>query len=390
MIVYAVMEHIEQSLSDVLQTQTLTAGRRPRSGRSPGWSAHRDSPEGHVAWPRGSCQRAGDRGDGQAAQRLPASQRCWAGRGRGGHRHDPVPRLHAAKSAYRYRCANQSHPSAVRGDYPQLLCPALDVTQIANALKPGQPAAPAVPPAPVRPPARRHRQFGRRLRLQFAPRLRLRFRLQPAPEHEPIVVKVVDPAAPSYRPAAPPPGGETAPVGTLKMMSRRLRGESLLRSMEHWPWWYWRSSPGYSGPSPHRLLRTLPFPKPQPSRPRHHQRCTNARASPGETGSGEESAAAKPAPADRQTASAAAPKERTIWRVVVYTYRSQKLAEEKASQITGKYPDLSASVFSPPGHSDTYLVILGGAMDRQHRLTCARKRSVMGCRGIPMPGISRQ
>jgi hypothetical protein len=68
---------------------------------------------------------------------------------------------------------------------------------------------------------------------------------------------------------------------------------------------------------------------------------------------------------DQQTASAAAPKERTIWRVVVYTYRSQKLATEKASEITGKYPDLSASVFTPRGNGDTYLVIVGGAMDRQ-------------------------
>jgi hypothetical protein len=41
------------------------------------------------------------------------------------------------------------------------------------------------------------------------------------------------------------------------------------------------------------------------------------------------------------------------------------MAEEKAAQISGKYPDLKASVFSPPGHGDTYLVIVGGAMDRQ-------------------------
>src|SRR6202034_3556932 len=78
-------------------------------------------------------------------------------------------------------------------------------------------------------------------------------------------------------------------------------------------------------------------------------------------------AKAKPAPVVRPTAPAAAavPKERTIWRVVVYTYRSQKMAADKASQISEKYPDLSAAVFSPPGHSDTYLVVLGGAMERQ-------------------------
>ena len=89
-------------------------------------------------------------------------------------------------------------------------------------------------------------------------------------------------------------------------------------------------------------------------------------APPAKSAAAKKPAPAKPAPVDRQTASATAPKERTIWRVVVYTYRSQKLAEEKATQITGKYPELSASVFSPAGHNDTYLVIVGGAMDRQH------------------------
>ena len=86
-------------------------------------------------------------------------------------------------------------------------------------------------------------------------------------------------------------------------------------------------------------------------------------------------AAAPPAPAPRAaapivrhtspSAAPAAPKERTIWRVVVYTYRSQKLAQDKAALISGKYPDLNASVFSPPGKSDIYLVVVGGAMDRQ-------------------------
>jgi hypothetical protein len=70
----------------------------------------------------------------------------------------------------------------------------------------------------------------------------------------------------------------------------------------------------------------------------------------------------------RPAASATAPTGRTIWRVVVYTYRSQKLAQDRVALISGQYPDLKASVFSPPGNGDTYLVVLGGAMDRQQAL----------------------
>ncbi len=71
------------------------------------------------------------------------------------------------------------------------------------------------------------------------------------------------------------------------------------------------------------------------------------------------------APTARPTSPAASPKERTIWRVVVYTYRSQKMAQDRVDLISGKYPDLHASVFSPPGQADVYLVVVGGAMDRQ-------------------------
>jgi hypothetical protein len=41
------------------------------------------------------------------------------------------------------------------------------------------------------------------------------------------------------------------------------------------------------------------------------------------------------------------------------------MAQDRVALISRKYPDLNASVFSPPGRSNVYLVILGGAMDRQ-------------------------
>jgi eukaryotic-like serine/threonine-protein kinase len=41
------------------------------------------------------------------------------------------------------------------------------------------------------------------------------------------------------------------------------------------------------------------------------------------------------------------------------------MAQDRVALISEKYPDLDASVFSLPGNSDTYLVIVGGAMDRR-------------------------
>jgi hypothetical protein len=41
------------------------------------------------------------------------------------------------------------------------------------------------------------------------------------------------------------------------------------------------------------------------------------------------------------------------------------MAQDRVALLSGKYPDLNASVFNPAGKSDVYLVVVGGAMDRQ-------------------------
>ncbi len=183
LIVYAVMEHIEQSLSDVLQTQTLTA------------DEGREVAEALVGSLTAIHQKGMSHGHVEAASVLATEEtvklrsdclqttRSGAGGGRGGHRHDPVPRLHAAKSAYRHRCANQSHPGAVCGDYPQLLCPALDVSpnrQRPEARPAGLPSRSSGSGSPSGSrfcsPFGSRLLFAPRLPLRFAPRLRLRLR----------------------------------------------------------------------------------------------------------------------------------------------------------------------------------------------------------------------
>lgn len=77
--------------------------------------------------------------------------------------------------------------------------------------------------------------------------------------------------------------------------------------------------------------------------------------------------ARKPVPvtASPSTVAEAVPTNgRSAWHVVVYTYTHQSAAERKATELAQRYPQLEPQVFSPSGHAP-YLVVLGGAMDRQ-------------------------
>jgi eukaryotic-like serine/threonine-protein kinase len=84
--------------------------------------------------------------------------------------------------------------------------------------------------------------------------------------------------------------------------------------------------------------------------------------------------AAAPAPSAAATAPAATPHPAALpkqdqvssgaWRVVAFTYNHQDQAEHKAQTIGSKHPELQPAVFSPKGSGAPYLVTLGGPMDR--------------------------
>ncbi len=232
------------------------------------------------------------------------------------------------------------------------------LAQIANALKPGQAAAQAIPPVPppVREPA--PAPAPRPVREPAPAPAQALPPLPPSikPEHDPVVVKVVDKTAPvTYRPTTPPPAAEKPrplpleeeddePADTPKRPFL-LYGALAVVVLAILGWLFWPKA----APAPEN--GTVSQTAPQPATP--PAPVTPAPAPPAAIPA-KPSAKAKPAPADRHpAAAAAAPNERTVWRVVVYTYRSQKMAADKASQISSKYPDLNAAVFSPPGHSDT-------------------------------------
>jgi serine/threonine protein kinase len=61
--------------------------------------------------------------------------------------------------------------------------------------------------------------------------------------------------------------------------------------------------------------------------------------------------------------------ERTIWRVILYTYNRQQDAEDKAHELMAKRPDLQTQVFSPSSFGGPYLVTAGGKMNRDEAAT---------------------
>jgi eukaryotic-like serine/threonine-protein kinase len=367
LIVYAVMEHIEQSLSDVLQTQTLTQ------------EEGREVAEALVGALTAIHQKGMSHGRVEAASVLATEETvklrsdCLQTT-TGGQAEDVAAIGSTLFHAFTQRkelTATDAQINRIPAPFAEIIRNSFarrwTLAQVANALKPGQPAAQAIPPAPVRTPAP-------------APPPAAAPVPPPAPApppslktaHDPVVVKVVERTAPKYRPATPPPAVEKplplAPEEDEPAAARRkpilLYGALAVVVLAIIGWLFWpHSAPAPTDTSNPQTASQPATPPPAP-----------APAPP---------AAAPPAPAQRAaapivrhtspSAAPAEPKERTIWRVVVYTYRSQKMAQDRVALISGKYPDLNASVFNPPGKSDVYLVVIGGAMDRQQSFEMREK-----------------
>jgi eukaryotic-like serine/threonine-protein kinase len=227
-----------------------------------------------------------------------------------------------------------------------------NLAQIANALKPGLPSTATVPPLPpVPPPAQAP--------LQFEPTA------ETVPEKAPPV---------AYRRAAPSiPVAKSVPVVTeedatgQKSTPTRPRralyvaaavcvlaivGWLLLRPHSTTPETASSAQPVTQAPEPTPPIAMKPLavkPAPPPHQPRPVTSAPVATPSSG----------------------------RTVWRVVVYTYKGQTKAADALAKISGKYPDLDASVFNPRG-SDVYMVVLGGAMDRSHAISMLDKARSKG------------
>jgi hypothetical protein len=81
--------------------------------------------------------------------------------------------------------------------------------------------------------------------------------------------------------------------------------------------------------------------------------------------------------APREPALSREPINGQVWRLVLYTYSREADAAAKAQELNEKHPGLNAEAFSPNG-SGPYLVVAGGAMQRDQAAQLRREALRMG------------
>ena len=357
--VYAVMERIEQSLSDVLQSQALS----PEEGR--------EVAEAMVGALTVIHQKGMSHGHVEAASVLATEesvklrsdclQDSTAGQA------DDVAGIGATLfHAFTQRkglSATDAQINRIPAPFAEIVRSSFarrwNLAQVANALKPAPPvtqAVQAVPPPPSPAPA--------------------------IPRPEPIAAKVPEKTPPAYTPAAPVVAKEKPPTLAIEekepLVPRRIPlalyvGLGVL-ALAIITWLVLR--PGSAPPPQKAATPTTSVPAPIPAVP------PPAPVVPTPNPAAKKPSAAKPAqpatPPNRSTVPATAGNGRSVWRVIAYTYRRQQDANEMVARISSQHPNLKVEVFTPPGRS-IYLISLGGGdMDRDEAVKMRDKARSMG------------
>ena len=349
------MEHIEQSLSDVLQGQALS---QPKKGREVA-EALVGALDRHS--PGRACR--------MATWKQPA---CWQPRRRSKLRSDGLHLSTANGQAddvagigatlFHMPLPNGTGLSATDAQINRIPAPFAEIVrnsfarrwtlpQVANALKPPPPVREVVavaPPPPAAPPP---------------PPVPVA-----APVSVPVPASVEQPAVRlQYRPAAAAVATATQeedepeperPAGAVKRSSLSLYGALAVIVLAIIGWLVFRPS-GTSTPSSTTAQPVAQEPAAAPT-PRPTER-----------------AAQHPTPA-KPAAAVAASSGHPVWRVVVYTYKGPQQAKEMVDKISGKHPNLDVSVFNPHGKRGIYLVTIGGAMDHDQAVKMQDKAVRLG------------
>jgi eukaryotic-like serine/threonine-protein kinase len=348
LVIYAVMEHIEQSLSDVLQTQVLS----PEEGR--------EVAEALVSSLTLIHQKGMSHGRVEASSVLATEETvklrsdCLHTNAAG--QADDVA---AIGSTLFHAFTQRKELTATDAQINRIPAPFAEIirnsfgrrwtlAQISNALKPVLPVA-SVPPRPAAPAP-----------VASTPR-------PVAPSPAPVAAKTpVSTPPPVDRPAAPEVPARYAPrfdedEGPVKRKPWLLYGGLGVILLAIIGWLLLR-------PHPVQAPVESPNPPAQATAPAPAPPAQTSPAAPSGKPSAARSANAKPGPSAKASAArpaaAIVPTDgRTVWRVVAYTYRGQSKASDMVTKISGKHSDLGAEVYSPPGRGTVYLVTVGGAMD---------------------------
>jgi eukaryotic-like serine/threonine-protein kinase len=371
--VYAVMEHIEQSLSDVLQSQALS----PEEGR--------EVAEAMVGALTVIHQKGMSHGHVEAASVLATEetvklrsdclQDSTAGQA------DDVAGIGATLfHAFTQRkglSATDAQINRIPAPFAEIVRSSFarrwNLAQVANALKPAPPVTQAAPPVAqaVPPVARAVPPVAQAVPPAPPPAIPPP---QPiaarAPEKTPTVPPSAAPVVAAKRPAALPIE-EKEPLVARRIPLALYVGLGVL-ALAIITWLVFRPGPA---PPPTQKAATpaASIPAAPPSPP----------VVPTPNPAANKPSAAKPAraatPADRPPAlPATAANGRSVWRVIAYTYRRQQDATDMIARISEKHPNLKVEVFTPPGRS-IYLVCLGGGdMDHQQAVEMLDKARSMG------------
>jgi eukaryotic-like serine/threonine-protein kinase len=346
LVIYAVMEHIEQSLSDVLQTQALS----PEEGR--------EVAEALVSSLTVIHQKGMSHGRVEAASVLATEETvklrsdCLHTNAAG--QADDVAAigttLFHAFTQRKELTATDAQINRIPAPFAEIIRNSFGrrwtLAQISNALKPVLPVA-SVPPRPA-PPA-------------------------------PV------PSTPAPVAASPAAVAAKAPVSTPPPVYRPVEPELPLRkpsrfdddeeTVKQKPWLLYGGLGvillaiiGWLLLRPHPVQAPVEAPNPPAQAAAPAEPAPTAPALPASKPSAARTPAAKFGPSAgasvaRSAATTVPADGRTVWRVVAYTYRGQTKASDMVTKISGKHSDLGAEVFSPPGRGTVYLVTLGGAMD---------------------------
>jgi eukaryotic-like serine/threonine-protein kinase len=381
LLVYAVMEHVEQSLSDVLQSQALSAdeGREVAETLAGGLTAIHQKGMSH-----GHVEAASVLATQETVKlRTDCLQMSTAGQA------DDVAgigsTLFHAFTQRKALSATDAQINRIPAPFAEIIRNSFarrwNLAQINNALKPAAPVAAAVPPAPAPPPPPPPPAPAPRPAVAAAP--------APAPppapvaakrEPEPVAVKVPPKPAPIAERLVTPPIPMAKPVVVpddededgAKRRPLVLYGALAVIVLAILAWLVLRP---HSTPAPADTSQTAaqpapapsPAPAPAPAAPTIVQKPSAAKTSP-----------AVSRPKSLPAASAAPSNGRTVWRVVAYTYRGQTMAANMVAKISQKHPDLGAEVFVPPGRNGVYLVTVGGAMDHDEAIKMQDKARRLG------------
>jgi hypothetical protein len=119
---------------------------------------------------------------------------------------------------------------------------------------------------------------------------------------------------------------------------------------------------------------------------------TQSAAAPAPEASSAPVTANVPPPAPEPTSARSTPEPTTTgdargqWRVVAYTYNREAQAQQKATSVAAKHPELKPEVFTPNGHAP-YLVTVGGTMSREEAFALVKKAKGQGW--LPRDGYAQ-